>query len=394
MAQQWEQLRQTLNFQHSRYLNGRLRIGYLSGDFRAHAMSHLITGIFREHNRSNFEIFAYSTGADDNSEYRNYIANTSEHFKDVASLSIEETAQLIYDDQIHILIDLNGHTAGTRTPVLALKPAPIQVHLMGTPGTIGADFVDYLIADSIVTPPEFADGFNENIVRLPHSYFFNDNQQVISTNSVKRSQYDLPESSFVFCCFNNHYKVEPTIFDVWMRILANVSGSVLWLIARYPINEANLRREAQARGISGDRLIFAPHEAKAEHLARHQLADLFLDTLYYNAHTGTCDALWAGLPVITCPGETFPSRVAASMLMAVGLPELVTNSLEAYEQLAIHLATYPEKLQQIKQKLAQNRTTYPLFDTPLYTRNLEQAYRTMWEIYASGQPARAITINS
>ncbi|MBD2596430.1 TIGR03032 family protein [Nostoc spongiaeforme FACHB-130] len=394
IAQQWEQLRQTLNFQHSRYLNGRLRIGYLSGDFRAHAMSHLITGIFREHNRSNFEIFAYSTGADDNSEYRNYIANTSEHFKDVASLSIEETAQLIYDDQIHILIDLNGHTAGTRTPVLALKPAPIQVHLMGTPGTIGADFVDYLIADSIVTPPEFADGFNENIVRLPHSYFFNDNQQVISTNSVKRSQYDLPESSFVFCCFNNHYKVEPTIFDVWMRILANVSGSVLWLIARYPINEANLRREAQARGISGDRLIFAHHEAKAEHLARHQLADLFLDTLYYNAHTGTCDALWAGLPVITCPGETFPSRVAASMLMAVGLPELVTNSLEVYEQLAIHLATYPEKLQQIKQKLAQNRTTYPLFDTPLYTRNLEQAYRTMWEIYASGQPARAITINS
>ncbi|MCC5638816.1 TIGR03032 family protein [Nostoc sp. CHAB 5844] len=394
IAQQWEQLRQTLNFQHSRSLNSRLRIGYLSSDFRAHAMSHLITGIFREHNRENFEIFAYSTGTDDNSEYRRYIANTCEHFKDVASLSIEETAQLIYDDQIHILIDLNGHTAGTRTSVLALKPAPIQVHLMGTPGTIGADFVDYLIGDSIVTPPEFADGFNENIVRLPHSYFFTDNQQVISSYPVTRSQYNLPDSSFVFCCFNNHYKIEPTIFDVWMRVLATIPESVLWLIARSPINEANLRREAQARGINGDRLIFAQHEPKAEHLARHQLADLFLDTLYYNAHTGTCDALWAGVPVITCSGETFASRVAASLLTAIGLPDLVTNSLETYEQLAIDLANHPEKLQQIKQKLAQNRTTYPLFDTPLYVRNLEQAYRTMWEIYASGQSAQAITINS
>ncbi|MBE9006264.1 TIGR03032 family protein [Fortiea sp. LEGE XX443] len=394
ISQQYEQLRQTLNFQHSRSLDGRLRIGYLSSDFRAHAMSHLITGIFREHNRDNFEIFAYSSGEDDHSEYRHYIAKKCENFKDVASLSIEETAHLIYDDRIHILIDLNGHTSGSRTPVLALNPAPIQVHLMGTPGTIGTNFIDYIICDSIVTPPEFADGFSENIVRLPHSYFFNDKQQVISSHPVQRSQYNLPDASFVFCCFNNHYKIEPTIFDVWMKILANVPGSVLWLIARSPINAANLRREAQARGINGDRLIFAQHESKAEHLARHQLADLFLDTLYYNAHTGTCDALWAGVPVITCPGETFPSRVAASMLMAIGLPELVTNSLKGYERLAINLANHPEKLRQIKQKLAQNRTTYPLFDTPLYTRNLEQAYHTMWEIYASGQRAKAITINA
>ncbi|MBD2448885.1 TIGR03032 family protein [Nostoc sp. FACHB-152] len=394
MSQQWQQLRQTLNFQHSRSWNSRLRIGYLSSDFRAHAMSHLITGIFRLHNRDNFEIFAYSSGVDDNSEYRQYISKTCEHFQDVANLSIEENARLIFDDKIDILIDLNGHTSGSRTPVLALKPAPIQVNFMGTPGTIGADFIDYIIGDSIVTPAAFADDFSENIVTLPHSYFFNDNQQPISSNHVTRLQYGLPESGVVFCCFNNHYKIEPTIFDVWMRILAKVPGSVLWLIARSAINEANLRREAQVRGISGDRLFFAPHEAKAEHLARHQLADLFLDTLYYNAHTGTCDALWAGLPVITCLGETFASRVAASMLMAIGLPELVTNSLEAYEKLAINLATYPDQLQQIKQKLVQNRSTYPLFDTPLYVRHLEQKYSQMWEVYASGQQQRAITVNA
>ncbi|ALF56465.1 UDP-N-acetylglucosamine--peptide N-acetylglucosaminyltransferase SEC [Nostoc piscinale CENA21] len=394
MSQKWEQLRQSLNFQHSRYLNGRLRIGYLSNDFRTHATSHLMKSLFSLHNKADFEIFAYSCGPDDHSEYRQHIADTCEHFQDIANLSIEESAELIFNDGIHILIDINAYTFGSRSQILALRPAPIQVNYLAFPGTMGSDFVDYIIGDAVVTPPEFANTFSEKIVTLPHSYQVNDYQQVISNNPVTRSQYGLPESGFVFCCFNNHYKIEPTIFDIWMRILAAVPGSVLWLIAKSPINEANLQREAEARGINGDRLIFAPPEAKAEHLARHKLADLFLDTLYYNAHTTTSDALWAGLPVITCFGETFPSRVAASLLMAIGLPELITNSLETYEQLAIHLATYPEKLQQIKQKIAQNRTTYPLFDTPLYTRNLEQSYLKMWEIYASGQPAKAITINS
>jgi uncharacterized protein (TIGR03032 family) len=394
ISEQWEQLRQTLNFQHSRSLNGRLRIGYLSNDFRAHATSHLMKSLFSLHNKAEFEIFAYSCGPNDNSEYRQYIANYSEHFQDIADLSIEKSAKLIFDDGIHILVDINAYTFGTRSQILALRPAPIQVNYLAYPGTMGCDFVDYIIGDPVVTPPEFANSFSEKIVTLPHSYQVNDHQQIISSKPVTRSQYGLPESGIVFCCFNNHYKIEPTIFDVWMRILANVPGSVLWLIAKSAINEANLRREAQARGISGDRLIFAPHEAKAEHLARHQLADLFLDTLYYNAHTTTSDALWAGVPVITCTGQTFPSRVAASLLTAIGLPDLITNSLQEYEQLAIDLATYPGKLQQIKHKLNQNRTTYPLFDTPLYVRNLEQAYRHMWDIYASGKSAQAITINA
>ncbi|WP_413200788.1 TIGR03032 family protein [Nostoc piscinale] len=393
ISQKWEKLRQNLNFQHSRSLKGRLRIGYLSNDFRAHATSHLMKNLFRLHNKADFEIFTYSCGEDDNSKYRQYIANYSEHFQDIADLSIEESAELIFNDGVHILVDINAYTFGSRSQILALRPAPIQVNYLAFPGTMGSDFVDYIIGDAVVTPPEFANTFSEKIVTLPHSYQVNDYQQVISDHPVTRSQYGLPDSGFVFCCFNNHYKIEPTIFDVWMRILAAVPGSVLWLIARSAVNEANLQREAEARGINGDRLIFAPPEAKAQHLARHKLADLFLDTLYYNAHTTASDALWAGLPVITCPGETFPSRVGASLLMAIGLPELITNSLETYEQLAINLAKSPEKLQQINQKLAQNLTTYPLFDTPLYTRNLEQAYLRMWEIYASGQPAKAITIN-
>ncbi len=244
-----------------------------------------------------------------------------------------------------------------------------------------------------MTPPEFADGFSEKIVTLPHSYQVNDYQQAIATTPVSRSQYDLPESGFVFCCFNNNYKIEPLIFDVWMRILASVPGSVLWLLCRLPVAEENLRREATNRGISGERLIFAQHHSKAEHLARHQLADLFLDTLYYNAHTTASDALWAGLPVLTCQGETFASRVAASLLSAIGLPELITTNLQEYEQLATSIAHSPTQLQQLKQKLAAHRLTYPLFDTPRFTRNLEFAYRKMWEIYAAGKSPQAIEVN-
>jgi predicted O-linked N-acetylglucosamine transferase (SPINDLY family) len=230
------------------------------------------------------------------------------------------------------------------------------------------------------------------LVILPDSYQANDYQQIISSKPVTRSHYGLPESGFVFCCFNHTYKIEPQIFTVWMQILANVPGSVLWLFSRVAEAEANLRREAQARGIEGDRLIFAHLEPKSEHLARHQLADLFLDTLYYNAHTTGSDALWAGLPIITCLGETFPSRVGASLLTAIGLPELITKNLEEYKNLAINLAKSPDKLHEIKQKLAQNRLTYPLFETLRFTRNLEKAYRTMWDIYAAGKSPEMIRI--
>ncbi|MEH1985752.1 TIGR03032 family protein [Nostoc sp.] len=393
IQKQWVQVKQSLNFTHSRSLTGRLRIGYLSNDFRNHATSHLIKSLFNLHDQANFEIFAYSFSADDNSEYRQHIAANCEHFRDITTLSIEESARQIYDDGIHILIDLKGYTAGSRSAILALRPAPIQVSYLGYPGTMGAEFIDYIISDPVVTPPEFADAFSEKLVTLPHSYQVNDHQQAIASISVTRSQYGLPESGFVFCCFNNNYKIEPQIFDVWMRILAAVPGSVLWLLVRFPAAEDNLKREAQAWGINSDRLIFAQYHPKAEHLARHQLADLFLDTFYYNAHTTASDALWAGLPVVTCIGKTFASRVATSLLTAVGLPELITNNLEQYEQLAIHLAHSPTALQEIKQKLAQNRTTYPLFDTPRFTRNLELAYRVMWDIYAVGKSPQAIEVS-
>ncbi|MDZ8223858.1 TIGR03032 family protein [Nostoc sp. ChiVER01] len=389
---QWASEKQSLNFTHSRSLNGRLRIGYLSNDFRNHATSHLMKSLFNLHNQANFEIFAYSFSADDNSEYRQYIATNCEHFQDITNLSIEEAARQIYADGIHILIDLKGYTAGSRSAILALRPAPIQVSYLGYPGTMGADFIDYIISDPVVTPPEFADGFSEKLVTLPHSYQVNDHQQAIASTPVTRSQYGLPESGFVFCCFNHNYKIEPQIFDVWMRILAAVPESVLWLLVRFPAAEDNLRREAEARGIDSDRLIFAQYHPKAEHLARHQLADLFLDTLYYNAYTTASDALWAGLPVLTCIGTTFSSRVGASLLRAVGLPDLITNNLEQYEQLAIHLGHSPTALQELRQRLAQNRTTYPLFDTSRFTRNLEQAYFAMWEIYATGNSPKTIEV--
>ncbi|MEH2012186.1 O-linked N-acetylglucosamine transferase family protein [Nostoc sp.] len=393
IKEQWASVQQSLNFTHSRSLTGRLRIGYLSNDFRNHATSHLIKSLFDLHDQANFEIFAYSFGADDKSEYRQHITANCEHFQDITTLSIEESARQIYDHGIHILIDLKGYTAGSRSAILALRPAPIQVTYLGYPGTMGAEFIDYIISDPVVTPPEFADDFSEKLVTLPHSYQVNDHQQAIASTPVTRSQYNLPESGFVFCCFNNNYKIEPQIFEVWMRILAAVPGSVLWLLVKFPAAEDNLKREAQARGINSDRLIFTQYHPKAEHLARHQLADLFLDTLYCNAHTTASDALWAGLPIITCLGKTFASRVAASLLTAVGLPDLITNNLEQYEQLAIHLGHYPTALQELKQRLSQNRTTYSLFDTPRFTRNLELAYFAMWEIYASGNPPQTIEVS-
>ncbi|QLE54208.1 TIGR03032 family protein [Nostoc sp. TCL26-01] len=392
LIKQLQQTKQTLNFTHSRSHNGRLKIGYISNDFRNHATSHLMRSLFSLHDRTNYEIFAYSSGADDQSDYRHHIINSCEHFQDISQLSVEDSAKLIFHDQIDILVDLNGYTAGSRTGIFTLKPAPIQVNYLGYPGTMGADFMDYIITDSTLTPPEFADSFSEKFVVLPHSYQVNDYQQEISSQPMTRAEHGLPASGFVFCCFNNNYKIEPVMFDIWMSILASVPGSVIWLFSRFPIVEDNLKAAAQARGVSGERLIFAQYQPKAQHLARLQLADLFLDTLYCNAHTTASDALWAGVPLITYPGQTFASRVAASLLNAVGLPELITPSLEAYAQLAINLANSPANLHQLKQKLAQNRLTYPLFDTPLYVRHLEQAYRAMWDIYSSGQAPQAIEI--
>lgn len=285
-----------------------------------------------------------------------------------------------------------GHTGGAREPIVALRPAPIQVSYIGFAGTTGAPFLDYLIGDGTVTPPTAAGAYSEKLVRLPHCYLVNDHEQEIATAPPRRADFGLPEHGFVFTCFNNSYKFEPQIFDAWMRILDQVPGSVLWLYSSGPTVEKNLIREAAARGISADRLVFAPHRPKSEHLARMRLADLFVDTHYVNAHTGASDALWAGLPVLTWPGETFASRVAASLVANVGLPDLIADGPADYERTAVRLARHPDELRELRDRLAANRTTWPLFDTPRHVRNLERAYRAMWDRYAAGRAPAEIVV--
>jgi predicted O-linked N-acetylglucosamine transferase (SPINDLY family) len=348
--------------------------------------------LFGLHDRKDFEIFAYSYGPDDGSSYRKRVRSDCDHFHDIAGLSTADSARRIHGDGIHILVDLMGYTGGAREEIIALRPAPIQVSYIGFAGSMGAPFIDYLISDRIVTPAELAEAFSEQLVLLPHCYLVNDHQQEVAATPLRRADFGLPQSGFVLTCFNNSYKFEPQLFDIWMKILAQVPGSVLWLYSGGATGEQNLRREAAARGIAADRVLFAQHLPKSEHLARLRLADLFLDTHYVNAHTGASDALWAGLPVLTCPGNTFAARVAASLLANIGLPELIAANLEDYERRAVHLAHHADELRKLRTRLAANRTTWPLFDTPRYTRNLERAYRAMWDIYAAGEPPRPIEV--
>ncbi len=372
--------------------SGRLRIGYVSSDFYTHATAQLMLSLFGLHDRDEFEIFAYSFGSDDGSEYRTRIERDTEHFIDISDEHYARTAQRVADDGINILVDLKGYTRDIRPEIFALRPAPIQVNYLGYPGSLGAEYMDYMISDANVTPPESRQFFREQLVYMPHSYQVNDHRQAIAQTVPSRQACGLPETGFVFCCFNNNYKIEPTIFDAWMRILARVPGSVLWLLKASEEAQFNLSREAERRGIDPQRLVFAPRLPKPEHLARHAHADLLLDTLYCNAHTTASDALWAGLPLITCPGQTFAARVAASLLHAVGLPELVTASLQQYEDLAVTLASDKARLLQLSQRLQQNRMTQPLFDTPRYVGYLESAYRRMWALWEAGKPASHIVI--
>jgi predicted O-linked N-acetylglucosamine transferase (SPINDLY family) len=371
----------------------RLRIGYLSAEFRDHAVSHLVQGVFGLHDRQRFEVFAYSFGPDDGSSYRQRIARDCDHFRDLRETSLADSARCIYEDRLHLLVDLQGYIGLPRMALLALRPAPVQVHYLGYPGTCGADFIDYLIGDPVVTPPQSQAHYRECLVLLPHCYLATDNSQAVAESSGTRAEHGLPAEGVVFCAFNHSYKIEPERFGAWMRIMERVPGSVLWLSPGAVTMEANLRREAEARRIAGSRLVFARRVAgKAEHLARHRLADLFLDTALYNGHTTACDALWAGLPVLTCPGTTFAARVAASLLSNVGLPELIATDLAEYERLAFRLAQQPEELRQLRARLMAQRTTWPLFDTPRLTRNLERAYRAMWDLHAAGLPPRSLTI--
>ncbi len=370
----------------------RLRIGYLSADFCRHATAALISELIERHDRSRFEVFGYSYGKDDKSEMRRRLSTAFDAFVDIHALPHPEAARRIHGDEIDILIDLKGYTTHTRTEILAHRPAPIQVNYLGYPGTMGAPFIDYLIADSFIVPPEHQPWFDEKIVYLPNCYQPNDTKRRIALWTPSRADCALPDEGFVFCSFNNNYKITPEVFDVWMRLLGAVPGSVLWLLQSNPLVKDNLSREAAARGIDPERLVFAPKAELSQHLARHANADLFLDTLPVNAHTTASDALWAGLPVLTCTGQTFASRVAGSLLHAVGLPELVTDSLADYEATALRLAQNPEELAALNDRLATNRKTAALFDIATYTSDLEAAFEHMAAIAVAGEQPKSFAV--
>lgn len=375
-----------------RYQHERIRVGYVSADFHEHPTAFLMAGLFEEHDRSRFEITAVSIGRDDGSNIRNRIQSNVEKFIDAKAMEEADIAALVRQHEIDILLDLKGFTEDSRFRIFSHRAAPVQVSYLGFPGTTGAEYIDYIIADRIVLPADRQDCFSEKAVILPNSYQINDAKRSIADTPGTRAELGLPPAGFVFCCFNGDYKITPEVFDVWMRILKRVEGSVLWLFESNATAASNLRKEAAARGVDPERLIFAKRLPLAEHLARHRFADLFLDTLPCNAHTTASDALWAGLPVLTCLGDTFAGSVAASLLTAIGLPELTTATLEAYEALAIDLATQPEKLAAIRQKLVADRLTMPLFDTRLSTKHLEAAYTAMYERHQAGLPPDHIVV--
>jgi predicted O-linked N-acetylglucosamine transferase (SPINDLY family) len=370
----------------------RVRIGYISQDFRNQAMGHLTRSMYAMHDRSRFEIFAYSVRADDDSRYRRDIAAGCDHFNDVAGWPATDIARRIHADEIDILVDMMGYTEGNRMVVMALRPAPIQVGYLRFPGSSGASFIDYMLTDPVVTPPSSEPFYAEKLVRLPHCYQVNDHEQRTPDTPVSRTKEGLPEDAFVYCCFNNSYKIEPSMFDVWMRVLKAVPDSVLWLLRIRPEMEPNLKREAADRGIDPDRIVFSGKVAKLRHLARHRLADLFLDTRYYTAHTTASDALVAGIPIITYPGDTFASRVTASMLKAIGLEELILPTLEAYEATAIAIGRDPARIAALKAKVDANRPVTPLFDTARWVRNVERAYGLIWDNHMAGNPPRQMDV--
>jgi predicted O-linked N-acetylglucosamine transferase (SPINDLY family) len=372
--------------------NHKIKVAYLSADFRRHATAHLIAELIERHDRERFEVIGVSFGPDDGSEMRVRLGAAFDHFIDVRRIGDEAVAQLINRARVDIAVDLMGHTQYARPGILAYRPAPIQTSYLGFPGTTGADFIDYIIADPIVAPFDQQPYYTEKIVHLPDCYQSNDSTRSIAMRIPAREQFGLPADSFVFCCFNTSRKITPAVFDVWTRLLKAISGSVLWLLRDNTDTERNLRKEAAARGIDPARLVFADGLATGEHLARHRLADLFLDTLPYNAHTTASDALWAGLPLLTCRGETFPARVAASLLKAVGLPELVTNSLDEYETLALRLATDRALCCRFRERLAENRLTYPLFDSERFRRHIEAAYDIMWGLWQRGESPQSFSV--
>jgi predicted O-linked N-acetylglucosamine transferase (SPINDLY family) len=370
----------------------RLRIGYVSADYHNHATAMLIVELIEKHDRARFEIFAYSFGPDDASPMRARITRAFDMFREFRGLSSAEAARRIHADDIDVLIDLKGYTLEERAEIFAARPARARVNFLGYPGTMGARFIDYLIADPIVAPMAHADAYDEKLVHLPHCYQPNDRQRPLGAHGLTRAACGLPRESFVFCCFNNSYKINATVFDAWMGLLRDIPGSVLWLFEANRVVAETLRLASAERGVAPGRIVFAPRVAPAYHLARLSLADLFLDTMPYNAHTTASEALWMGLPVLTCQGETFASRVAASLLHAVGLPELITTSLDDYAAKARDLARDPAALKRLRDTLEANRWNAPLFDSDRYTRNFEAALLQIMAIHDSGAPPAAFAV--
>lgn len=356
---------------------GKIKIGYFSADFHNHATMYLMARLFELHDKSRFEIHAFSYGPDVQDEMRLRLLNAVDAFHQAGHMSDEEVARLARQASIDIGVDLKGYTEDSRIGIFAHRTAPVQVSYLGYPGTMGASFIDYIIADPITIPPEYQQFYTEKVAYLPNCYQVNDNLRVISDRVFNRSELGLPEDGFVFCCFNNNYKITPDEFDIWMRLLSTVEGSVLWLLKDNDGVANNLRSEAVKRGIAPHRLVFADRMPLADHLARHRCADLFLDTFNYNAHTTASDALWAGLPVVTKLGASFAARVAGSLLHAAGIPELIAETPQAYEMLALELAINPAELAEVKSRLAQNLLASPLFDAELSARAMEAVYERL-----------------
>lgn len=370
----------------------KIRIGYVSGEFRSQATSQLLVGVLEQHDRTAFEIYGFDNGRDDGSDMRRRVTAAFKEIVPIAELSDDEAVAAIRAREIDVLVNLNGYFGDDRNGVFARRPAPIQVNWLGFPGTLGATYMDYIVADRTVIPEREAAFFTEKIAWLPHSYQANDDKKPIAETG-SRAEHGLPKGAFVFCCFNNSYKIMPDLFARWMRILGGVPGSVLWLLHDNAEAAANLKNQVRAHGVDPERLIFAPRQPLPQHLARHRLADLFLDTLPCNAHTTASDTLWAGLPLLTCRGTAFCGRVAASLLNAVGLPELIAETPEEYEDLALELARSPQRLAALRQKLATNSRTHPLFDTAGFTRALEGAFTAMQERRHAGMPPDHITVS-
>ncbi len=373
--------------------HARIRVAYLSADFRQHATADLIAGLIESHDRTQFEIAGISFGPDDGSAMHARLTRAFDRFEDVRAKSDIEIARLLKDGEFDIAVDLKGHTEGARPGILAHRPCPVQVNYLGYPGTIGAPWLDYILADPTVLPFQHQPFYSEKIVHLPHCYQCNDRSRSIAEVPGRRDA-GLPQNGFVFCSFNAGWKITPAMFDVWVRLLAAVPGSLLWLLEDNSAATRNLRAAAAARGADPARLVFAPRLPSAAHLARHRLADLFLDTMPYNAHTTASDALWAGLPMITCLGEQFDGRVAASLLATMGLPELVTPNMEDYESLALALARDPARLGGVCAKLAERRLTSPLYDTGLFRKSIETAFLRMMEMSIQGLAPQSFSVSA